>query len=49
MGNGPYIGDRRGRVVVEKGEGRVPLEDLGIDVRIVLKLIHSFITPTSAQ
>ena len=25
--------------MVEKGEGRIPLEDLGINVRIVLKLI----------
>jgi len=33
------MGDRRGRVVVEKGEGRIPMEDLGIDVRIILKLI----------
>jgi hypothetical protein len=33
------MGDRRDRLVVEKGEGRIPLEDLGIDVRIVLKLI----------
>jgi len=39
VGNGPYTGDRRKRVVVEKGEGRIPLEDLGINVRIVLKLI----------
>ena len=33
------MGDRRDRVVVEKGEGRIPLKDLGIDVRMVLKLI----------
>jgi hypothetical protein len=39
VGNGPYMDDRRDRVVVEKGEGRLPLEDVGIDVRIVLKLI----------
>jgi hypothetical protein len=38
-GKWAIMGDRRDRVVVEKGEGRVPLEDLGIDVRIILKLI----------
>jgi hypothetical protein len=39
VGNGPYMDDRRDRVVVEKGEERIPLEDLGKDVMVVLKLV----------